>query len=102
MTYLWQNLHNFYVSKFPNLSTFTNLNSNQNEIQNETQTDLIDNQIDKITNLWNELYPRVYGYFYRRIDNQTAVEDLTASVLSSFLKNVENGKIKKNNFGYLW
>lgn len=96
MTSLWQNLHNFYVSKFPNLRTF-NTNGKENQIQNE-----IHDKIDEITNLWNELYPRIYGYFYRRINNISVVEDLTALTLSIFLENVQNGKIEKTNFGYLW
>jgi len=115
MTNLWQNLHNFYVSKFPSLAIpstnsflaeidiFSNgkENQTQNEIQN-LQNEIQSEEINEITNLWNDLYPQVYGYFYRRIDNKNTVEDLTALVLSSFLENVANGKIEKTNFGYLW
>ena len=95
MSSLWQNLHNFYVSKLPSLSIFT---QKENILQAQNEFD----QLDQITNLWNELYPRVYGYFWRRIDNRSHVEDLTALVLSNFLFNLESGKIEQDNFGYLW
>ena len=41
---------------------------------------------------WDYWYPRVYGYFYRRITDQSTVEDLTGNVLSTILlaKNVQN------------
>lgn len=97
MTNLWQNLHDFYTQQFPNLQVFGQ-NYTKNQSQNQGQI----YQIDEITDIWNELYPRVYGYFWRRIENQSTVEDLTANTLSSFLINVQNGKIARDNFGYLW
>ncbi len=47
---------------------------------------------------WDYWYPRVYGYFYKRITDQTTVEDLTANVLSVILlaKNIQNMN------GYVW
>lgn len=47
---------------------------------------------------WKYWYPRVYGYFFKRVDNQFEVEELTANTLNtSFLaSNVKNFK------GYLW
>jgi RNA polymerase sigma factor (sigma-70 family) len=47
---------------------------------------------------WEFWYPRVYGYFYKRIADKIEVEDLTANTLSTvFLaKDVVNVK------GYLW
>jgi RNA polymerase sigma factor (sigma-70 family) len=45
-----------------------------------------------LQNNWEYWYPRVYGYFYKRVNNKTDVEDLTANTLSTtFLaKNVLN------------
>jgi RNA polymerase sigma factor (sigma-70 family) len=37
----------------------------------------------QLTNNWEYWYPRVYGYFYKRVDNKTDVEDLTANTLST-------------------
>lgn len=47
---------------------------------------------------WDYWYPRVYGYFYKRISDKTTVEDLTAGVLSTILmaKDILNMK------GYVW
>jgi RNA polymerase sigma factor (sigma-70 family) len=47
---------------------------------------------------WDYWYPRVYGYFYKRITDKTTVDDLTANVLSTvFLaKNIINMN------GYVW
>ncbi len=47
---------------------------------------------------WEYWYPRVYGYFYKRISSKVEVEDLTANTLSTvFLaKNVVNIQ------GYMW
>jgi DNA-directed RNA polymerase specialized sigma24 family protein len=32
---------------------------------------------------WNYWYPRVYGYFYKRVDQKTEVEDLTANTMNT-------------------
>jgi RNA polymerase sigma factor (sigma-70 family) len=32
---------------------------------------------------WEYWYPRVYGYFYKRVNNKTDVEDLTSNTLST-------------------
>ena len=47
---------------------------------------------------WEYWYPRVYGYFYKRIDNKSAVEDLTSETINTvFLaENIKNFK------AYLW
>ncbi len=56
-----------------------------------------------IDKLWEEYYPKVYGYFYRRINIREDVEDLTSIVLTIFLtKLLENPeKITRPN-GLLW
>jgi RNA polymerase sigma factor (sigma-70 family) len=38
--------------------------------------------VDKQT--WDEWYTKVYGYFYRRVENRNDVEDLTSSVLHDY------------------
>jgi RNA polymerase sigma factor (sigma-70 family) len=32
---------------------------------------------------WEYWYPRVYGYFFKRVDNKTEVEDLTANTMTT-------------------
>lgn len=56
-----------------------------------------------IDELWEQYYPKVYGYFYRRINNIQDVEDLTSVVLTGFLTKLMNNldTISKPN-GYLW
>jgi RNA polymerase sigma factor (sigma-70 family) len=41
---------------------------------------------------WDYWYPRVYGYFYKRVNDKTEVEDLTANTLTTVFtaKNVQN------------
>lgn len=57
----------------------------------------------EITNIWNEYYPKVFGYFYRRLNNQEDVEDLTSISLSSFLKKVSDPDFEiTNRNAYLW
>jgi len=54
---------------------------------------------------WEEYYPKVYGYFFRRLDNRLDVEDLTSLVLSEFLKviiNPEKSYKILNKNAYLW
>ncbi|MEM1312085.1 MAG: sigma-70 family RNA polymerase sigma factor [Patescibacteria group bacterium] len=47
---------------------------------------------------WNYWYPLVYGYFYRRVNNQTDVEDLTANTLNAFFMKAE----VRNDKGFIW
>ena len=61
------------------------MNQNQ-EIKSLTQTE------------WNQWYNKVYGYFFRRLDSRSDVEDLTAITLNDFfLKNDV-----KNPQGLIW
>jgi RNA polymerase sigma factor (sigma-70 family) len=48
---------------------------------------------------WNYWYDLVYAFFYRRLNNQTDVEDLTADVLSTFFLKEER---PDNDISYLW
>jgi hypothetical protein len=41
----------------------------------------------KLFNTWEEYYPKVYGYFLRRVNNHTDVEDLTCKISSPIYKN---------------
>jgi RNA polymerase sigma factor (sigma-70 family) len=53
--------------------------------------------------LWEEYYPKVYGYFYRRVEHRTDVEDLTSLVLTNYIqKMIDPGTNITNPHGYLW
>jgi RNA polymerase sigma-70 factor (ECF subfamily) len=57
----------------------------------------------EIQETWNELYPKVFGYFYRRVNVREDIEDLTSIVLTSYLeKLMDNPDSLKNPLGYLW
>lgn len=53
---------------------------------------------NELTELWTELYPKVYGYFYRRVNSRTDVEELTASTMNT----VFTAKRVDNIYAYLW
>jgi RNA polymerase sigma factor (sigma-70 family) len=58
-----------------------------------------------INSEWEFYYPKVYGYFFRRLDNRLDVEDLTGSVLFQFLDIIldeEKGSRILNKNAYLW
>lgn len=50
---------------------------------------------------WNEYYPKVYGYFFRRVSQRTDVEDLTSTTLSVFYQKHIGTTITNPN-AYLW
>ena len=88
---------------FPNTQVFTRVNMSQiQEIQNidypdntqiteKIQTPSLSESADVETN-WNYWYPRVYGYFYKRVDDKIEVEDLTANTMNTVFiaKNIQN------------
>jgi RNA polymerase sigma factor (sigma-70 family) len=39
-----------------------------------------------IDHAWEQYYPRIYGYFFRRLNNRLDVEDLTSITLSEFIE----------------
>jgi len=55
-------------------------------------------EFSNIDEQWNYWYPRVYGYFFKRVEDKQLVEDLTAQTITTvFLaKNVQNFK------AYMW
>jgi RNA polymerase sigma factor (sigma-70 family) len=55
----------------------------------------------QINRLWQEYYPKVYGYFYRRLDNRQDVEDLTSVTLGAFLDQLDQKDIA-NPPAFLW
>ncbi len=58
-----------------------------------------------INSEWEFYYPKVYGYFFRRIDNRLDVEDLTSLVLFQFLEIIldEEKSVRiLNKNAYLW
>jgi len=48
---------------------------------------------------WDEYYGKVYGYFYRRVEDKFEVEELTANTLNDFLLSNTN---PENPNAYLW
>ncbi len=51
--------------------------------------------------VWNEFFPKVFGYFYRRLNCREDVEDLTSVVMTKFITSLSEHKIK-NQRAYLW
>ncbi|GAB4147628.1 MAG: RNA polymerase sigma-70 factor [Patescibacteria group bacterium] len=57
----------------------------------------------EIENLWDDYYPKVYGYFFRRIDRKDEVEDLTSLTMQRFLQTLINRAAEiENRNAYLW
>jgi RNA polymerase sigma factor (sigma-70 family) len=53
--------------------------------------------------LWVEFYPKVFGYYFRRVNNRQDCEDLTSLVLTSFVqKMIDPDTSIQNPHGYLW
>jgi RNA polymerase sigma factor (sigma-70 family) len=60
-------------------------------------------QTSQIDSLWNQYYPNVFAYFYRRVVNYLDVEDLAAITMNTFLSKLELGEIQLDQYyGYLW
>jgi RNA polymerase sigma factor (sigma-70 family) len=55
----------------------------------------------QITDIWNEYYPRVQGYFFKRVTNQSDVDDLTSVVMTSFLQALTKQEVESKH-GLLW
>ena len=56
-----------------------------------------------IEKLWMEYYPKVYGYFFRRVSNRVDIEDLTSITLEIFMDNILNPEKQiRNRNGFLW
>jgi RNA polymerase sigma factor (sigma-70 family) len=58
-----------------------------------------------LQNIWNEYYPKVYGYFFKRVDNKTDVEDLTSITMERYLNIfIDEQKAVRvtNKHAYLW
>lgn len=59
----------------------------------------------ELTAIWDEFYPMVYGYFFRRITNKVDVEDLTAITMNQFVMSIANPETSVrivNYKAYLW
>jgi RNA polymerase sigma factor (sigma-70 family) len=57
----------------------------------------------KLQEMWNEYYPKVYGYFFKRLDIREDIEELTSNVVTQFLMDITNEeKNIKHPHGYLW
>lgn len=55
----------------------------------------------QISDLWNEYYPRVYGYFFKRVTSQADVDDLTSVTMTGFIQNLDTKEILQPA-GFLW
>ena len=54
---------------------------------------------------WKELYPKVYGYFFRRVNQRLDVEDLSSMTLSQYFQTLldsEKSARVTNQNAYLW
>jgi RNA polymerase sigma factor (sigma-70 family) len=62
-------------------------------------------QLINLDKEWEIYYPKVYGYFFRRVNNRLDIEDLTSLVLNDFFKvltdETKSQKVTNKN-GYLW
>ncbi len=59
--------------------------------------------IKELEKLWSEYYPKVFGYFYRRVESRTDAEDLTSIVMEKYLDVLDNrGEEIQNPHAYLW
>jgi RNA polymerase sigma factor (sigma-70 family) len=57
----------------------------------------------EVEELWYQYYPKVFGYFFRRVNNREDVEDLTSITLTNFLQKwLEKGQEIQHREGYLW
>lgn len=52
---------------------------------------------------FNQLYPKIYGYFFKRVSVREDVEDLTSLVLTKYtMAKLERPEEISSNYGYLW
>ncbi|GAB4144998.1 MAG: hypothetical protein OHK0017_04110 [Patescibacteria group bacterium] len=57
----------------------------------------------EVEKYWAEYYPKIYGYFFRRLNTREEVEDLTSIVIGAFLKALDDpSKQIQNVNAYLW
>jgi RNA polymerase sigma-70 factor, ECF subfamily len=52
---------------------------------------------DNYNKLWDDYYPKVFGYFYRRVNNRQDVEDLTSLTLAGFFVAIQKSEILNQN-----
>jgi RNA polymerase sigma-70 factor, ECF subfamily len=55
----------------------------------------------ELQDIWKTYFPRVYGYFFRRVSNRQDVDDLTSIVMTSFIQAKIEKDIDKIE-SYLW
>jgi RNA polymerase sigma factor (sigma-70 family) len=86
-----------YPLKFTKTTKYLRILSNKAVAFNPIIMTTID--INELQESWTYWYPRVYSYFYKRVDHQSIVEDLTAETLNAvFLAEVEITHLP----AYLW
>jgi RNA polymerase sigma-70 factor, ECF subfamily len=52
---------------------------------------------DNYNKLWDEYYPKLFGYFYRRVNNRQDVEDLTSLTLVGFFAAIQRSEAVSQN-----
>jgi RNA polymerase sigma factor (sigma-70 family) len=55
----------------------------------------------ELEHIWDKYFPRVYGYFYKRITNRSDVEDLSSITMTALFIKLSKSDIE-NIEGYLW
>jgi RNA polymerase sigma factor (sigma-70 family) len=61
--------------------------------------------LKNVDEVYNDFYPKVYGYFLRRVNNKQDVEDLRVKTLTKFFVNMLNAEKRskiESPLGYLW
>jgi RNA polymerase sigma-70 factor, ECF subfamily len=57
----------------------------------------------QIESLWNEYYPKVFGYFFKRIENYEDCQDLASKTMTVFLDKIDANQLSPDvYYGYLW
>jgi RNA polymerase sigma factor (sigma-70 family) len=55
----------------------------------------------ELSDLWDDDYPKVYGYFFKRVTNREDVEDLSNITLTVFFEKLLQERIEHRH-GFLW
>jgi RNA polymerase sigma factor (sigma-70 family) len=55
----------------------------------------------KINQTREDYFPKVYGYFFKRVENRTEIEDLTSSTMLAFISIIAQKKVV-NPHGLIW
>jgi RNA polymerase sigma-70 factor, ECF subfamily len=88
-------IHNCLCHKKIDLTT--NLADTINFIYSKVMTS------EQINNIWDDYYPKVYGYFFRRVNSREDVEELSSITMHGFLDGLSNPQKQITNpQAFLW